>query len=158
MEIDLSSLHSGVVDKVSITGNYKLDKDYYQNTDIISLGDISVVGDVFLKEDEDGLKDYVKCQIKGVMIIPDVISLEEVEYPFTIDYDDFILENDIKSENLLDILGFLWENIVLEVPLHFTKVRDLSKFHGDGWSLISEDELINHDNPFSDLLKDFEKE
>ena len=45
------------------------------------------------------------------------------------------------SQNTLDILAVLWENIVLEVPLRFTKVRDLSKFHGDGWKLVSEDEL-----------------
>ena len=51
----------------------------------------------------------------------------------------------------------MWENILLEVPLQFTKVRDLSKFHGDGWRLIREDELENN-NPFSELLKDFEEE
>jgi len=56
------------------------------------------------------------------------------------------------------IFQFLWENIFLEVPLQFTKVEDLSKFHGDGWKLISEDELRNANNPFNDLLKDIEKE
>ena len=59
---------------------------------------------------------------------------------------------------LLDIFQFLWENIVLEIPLQFTKVKDLSKFHGDGWKLVSEDELTTRNNPFSDLLKDFEEE
>ena len=53
---------------------------------------------------------------------------------------------------------FLCENIVLEIPLQFTKVKDLSKFHGDGWKLIREDELTNSNNPFSDLLKDFKEE
>ena len=85
------------------------------------------------------------------MIIPDSISLEEVSYSFNIEYDDYIPKTYIKNENLLDILGFLWENIVLEVPLHFTKVRDLSKFHGDGWKLISEDELIKENNPFTKI-------
>ena len=75
-----------------------------------------------------------------------------------IEYDDFLGENNKKSENILDIFQFLWENIVLEVPLQFTKVKDLSKFHGDGWKLISEEELNASHNPFSDLLKDFEEE
>ena len=62
-------------------------------------------------------------------------------------------------ENIVDIFQLLWENIVLEVPLQFTKVEDLSKFHGDGWKLISEDDYkTSGNNPFSDLLKDFEEE
>ena len=68
------------------------------------------------------------------------------------------MENWIKNKNTLDIFSFLWENIVLEVPLQFTKVEDLSKFHGDGWRLISEDSLKRENNPFSDLLKDYDKE
>ena len=113
----------------------------------------------FLKENEEGnLDDYVNCNICGKMIIPDTISLEECFYEYSINYDDFIEENCKKNENTLDIFQFLWENIVLEVPLRFTKVRDLSKFHGDGWKLVSEDELNKSNNPFSDLLKDFEEE
>ena len=92
------------------------------------------------------------------MTIADSISLEPVEYPFSIEYDDIIEENCKKSENVLDIFQFLWENIVLEIPLQFTKVKDLSKFHGDGWKLISEDELKSSNNPFNDLLKDFKEE
>ena len=71
-------------------------------------------------------------------------------------YIDFIEEIYKKDENTLDILRLLWENIVLEVPLQFTRVEDLSKFHGDGWKLISEEELKHSSNPFSELLKDFD--
>ena len=92
------------------------------------------------------------------MIIGDSVTLEDVSYPFTITYDDFLPENSLKSENILDIFEFLWENIVLEVPLQFTKVRDLSKFHGDGWKLISEEDRNHEANPFSELLKEFDKE
>ena len=91
-------------------------------------------------KNRDELVEYIKCNISGEMIIADSISLEPIEYPFFIEYDDIIEENCKKSENTLDIFQFLWENIVLEVPLQFTKVEDLSKFHGDGWKLISEDD------------------
>ena len=47
----------------------------------------------------------------------------------------------IKNENSLDILSFLWENIVLEVPTYFTEVKDFSKIQGDGWRLIREEDL-----------------
>ena len=65
-----------------------------------------------------------------------------------------MVEND---ENRLDLFEFLWENIVLEVPLKFTKVTNLSEFHGDGWKLMSEDEVSLENNPFHDLLKNFDK-
>lgn len=159
MEIDLSLLHSNTISEIDITGVYTIDCDYFHNTDIIKLENINVEGNIYRDEDEDGsLEDYISCSIKGEMILPDSISLEEVNYPFSIDYDDIIEESCKKNENTLDIFRFLWENIVLEVPLQFTKVEDLSKFHGDGWKLISEDELKNENNPFSDLLKDIEEE
>ena len=157
--IDLSLLHSNTVEEIDISGDYELTPEYYKDTDIKDLNNIKVVGKIIRKDNEEyELDDYIICTITGEMIIPDSITLENVSYPFTIEYDDFILENSLKNENLLDILGFLWENIVLEVPLQFTKVSDLSKFHGDGWRLISEEELKKDKNPFSELLKDFEKE
>ena len=157
--IDLKLLHTGNVDKIDISGVYNIDKDYYKNTDIIRLDEVKVDGIVERKYDEDEeLNDYVKCIIKGNMVIPDSISLEEIDYPFLIEYDDFLGENNKKSENILDIFSFLWENILLEVPLQFTKVSDLSKYHGDGWRLLSEEDKNLENNPFSELLKDFEKE
>ena len=159
MEFDLGTLHRGEVSSISIDGSYDLPEDYYKNTDIIHLSSLRVEGSIIQKENDDfELEDYAICNIQGVMVLPDSISLEEVEYPFTISYDDFISENCIKNENILDIFTFLWENTVLEVPLQFTKVSDLSKFHGDGWRLISEDEHFHQNRPFSDLLKDYDKE
>ena len=156
MEIDLTLLHSNTVEEIDITNTYNIDKKYFENTDIISLNDVKVEGRIVRKEDDDlELVDYIECKISGDMIIPDSISLEEVKYPFSIEYDDFLDENCKNGEKALDIFQFLCENIVLEVPLQFTKVKDLSKFHGDGWKLIREDELTASNNPFSDLLKDF---
>ena len=157
--IDLSLLHSNTVEEIDISGEYKILEEYYQNTEIKKLDGIKVEGKVIRKENDDyQLDDYIECTITGEMIIPDSITLDNVSYPFTVEYDDFIFENSLKNENLLDILAFLWENIVLEVPLQFTKVSDLSEFHGDGWRLISEEELKKDKNPFSELLKDIEKE
>jgi uncharacterized metal-binding protein YceD (DUF177 family) len=159
MDIDLSLLHSETVPFIDISGEYDIDKEYYKNSDIIGLSKITVNGKITRKENDDfDLEDYIDCTINGDIILSDSISLEEVKYPFSIEYDDFIEENCVKNKNTLDIFLFLWENIVLEVPLQFTKVEDLSKFHGDGWKLISEDELKFNNSPFSNLLKDFEEE
>ena len=161
MDIDLSLLHSGTVPEVNITNTYTLTKEYYENTGVLELRNIEVEGKVYrgaAEEEIDEFQDYIDCKITGTMIIEDSISLEPVEYPFSAEYDDILEENCKKNENTLDIFQFLWENIVLEIPLQFTKVKDLSKFRGDGWKLISEDELVNSNNPFSDLLKDFKEE
>lgn len=161
MNIDLSLLHSGTVPEIAITNTYSLTDDYFKDSGVISLNDIKVTGKIYrdVSEDEpDELTDYVNCHIEGNMVIEDSISLEPVDYPFSIEYDDILEENCKKNENTLDIFQFLWENIVLEIPLQFTKVEDLSKFHGDGWRLIREEDLVTSNNPFSDLLKDFKEE
>ena len=153
MKIDLSLLHTNQVNEVSIHDSYSFTDDY-SCPDILGLSDIKVDGIITLRDD----KDVFIGTISGSMIITDSISLEEVSYPFEIQFDDFLPENYIKNENTLDILGFLWENIVLEVPLRFTKVQDLSKYHGDGWRMIREEERRNENNPFLELLNDFEEE
>ena len=153
MKIDLSLLHTNQVSEVSIHDSYSFTDDY-TCPDILGLSDIKVDGIITLRDD----KNVFIGTICGTMIIKDSISLEEVSYPFEIQFDDFLPENYIKNENTLDILGFLWENIVLEVPLRFTKVQDLSKYQGDGWRVVREDERINPNNPFLELLNDFEEE
>jgi len=161
MNIDLSLLHSHTEKEIDISGKYSIPKEYYENTDILNLINIIVSGKIYLDVDEEDYeeeKDYIKCKIDGIIILEDSISLEPVEYPFSIEYDDIIEENCKNNQNSLDIFAFLWENIVLEVPLQFTKVEDLKNFRGDGWRLVSEDEITNSNNPFKDLLNEFEKE
>ncbi len=161
MEIDLSLLQSGTVETIDLTNEYTIPEEYFKDTDILALNNVKVEGNVYRdisEDDPDEYQEYIKCTVSGNMTIKDSISLEPIEYPFSLEYDDILEENCKKNENILDIFQFLWENIVLEIPLQFTKVEDLSKFHGDGWRLIREDELKTSNNPFSDLLKDFKEE
>ena len=155
MDIDLKLLHSKTVDEIDITNKYDIPDQYIDKNLVLSLKNIQVDGKIYIGSDDE---DRIDCTINGNMILEDSISLEPIEYSFSIKYDDILEENSKKNENTLDIFSFLWENIVLEVPLQFTKVKDLSKFHGDGWKLISEDEITNSNNLFGDLLKDFKEE
>ena len=91
--------------------------------------------------------------LTGVMVIEDSVSLDEVDYEFSINIEE-ILEND---ENTIDIIPILWQNIVLEVPLRFTKVDDYSSYSGDGWKLVSEVKDKSN-NPFLELSKNFKEE
>lgn len=161
MNIDLTPLHSHTIDKIEITNTYNIPEEYYQNMGVKKLDNVKVDGYIYLSPSEEDAEvevDSINCKIEGTMIIEDSISLEPIEYPFSIEYDDEIDENCKKNENTLDIFSFLWENIVLEVPLRFTKVTDFSKFRGDGWKLVSENELTTNNNPFSELLDKMKEE
>ena len=96
MEIDLSLLHSNTVEDIDISGTYELDKSYYENTDIKNLSKINLDGKVIRKENEEyELDDYIECTITGEMTIPDSITLNDVNYPFTIEYDEQLKSEDV---------------------------------------------------------------
>lgn len=129
-------------------------KSYYENSGVLDIKNLQVNGRFYYDSENELWGDF---DIAGILIIKDSISDEDVEYPISIKYNDILDETLKKDENTLDLFEFLWENIVLEIPLKFTKVMDLSEFHGDGWKLISEEDRISSSNPFNDLLKNFDK-
>lgn len=149
MQIDLNFNDSYKLNEV-----VNIPKTYFENSSVKKLDNIKVEGKLYY-DSEDNL--YADVDISGNMVLADDISLEEVLYPFSIEYNDILDENLKNNQNTLDLFEFLWENIVLEVPLKFTKVTNLSEFHGDGWKLVSEEENSLEHNPFSELLENFDK-
>lgn len=149
MQIDLNFNDSYKLNEV-----VNIPKTYFENSSVKKLDNIKVEGKLYY-DSEDNL--YADVVISGNMVLADDISLEEVLYPFSIEYNDILDENLKNNQNTLDLFEFLWENIVLEVPLKFTKVTNLSEFHGDGWKLVSEEENSLEHNPFSELLENFDK-
>ncbi len=148
--IDLTLLYSGSTDEISLDGKYNIPKELYEKSGIIELSEIDV-SNGSIKRIEDDF--YIEMSIKGEMKIQDSITLEEVMYPFSIEIDDKLSDFIENNENYLDIIEILWQNIVLEVPLRFTEVEDYSKYQGDGWKLVSEEDLVKN-NPFTTILKD----
>ena len=148
MDISLMELHSGIKSEILVEDTVTIDKEYYENSDIKNLKDIFVKGRIY--KDYDNIINY-EFLVDGTMILEDSISLEEVDYPFSIEIEGILEENSKKLQNTLDLIEILWENIVLEVPLKFSKVEDLSQYKGEGWKVISEDDLTMKNNPFADL-------
>ena len=63
---------------------------------------------------------------------------------YTNDTDSTIFDDEItdfieKNQNALDINEFLWQNIVLEVPIRYT-LCDAEKLKGDNWRVLSSNE------------------
>lgn len=154
-EIDLTLLHNNSINRIELDGVYIIPEEYYHDSDVLRLDPVDVKGSIVRETDDI---DYIDVSVNGVMYLQDSISLEEEKYPFSLKIEGNLEEFATNLENTLDISSILWENIVLEVPLKFTKVEDLSKFHGDGWKLVSEDEIASRNNPFKELLKNEEEE
>ena len=140
--IDLNRLYNKDVDKLDITNKYTIPEELIVDERIKELSEIDVDGYIKLETNND-LEDelYVSCNISGTMKLLDSISLDLIDYDFSIEYDDFLEENFKNNENSLDIFEFLWENIELEVPIKLTNVSDYSKYQGNDWQLISEEDI-----------------
>lgn len=154
MFINLEELNSNVKDEILISSEVNFDKDLLSNSSIKDLKDVFVNGKIY----KDASDEFViEATVEGKMIIEDSISLEDVTYPFLINIDENIEEILQKDKNTIDIIPILWQNIVLEVPLRYTEVKDLSSYCGDGWKLISEEE-VKSNNPFLELKEKYKEE
>ena len=133
MKIDLFKLNN--LSKCDVNGEVVFDKEMFGTMDIIDIKDCYIDGEISIDYEEDV---YLNAEIKGIFILPDAYTLEPIEYPFDVIIDDNIGKYDDfynKNKNTLDILPFLWENIVSEVPIKCTKSDKTPELKGDGWSL-----------------------
>lgn len=156
MNIDLTGLKSN--DYISINENITIDKEEFLNTDIIELKSANVKGNIYKYGEDDYELDLV---LTGTMILPCSITLQPVDYDFNAEIQGVYtkmmeeIENfDKKIENSLDIFPIIWENILMEIPIKVTcpEATDL-KLSGDGWKLVTEEDLGNTSSAF-DKLKD----
>ena len=144
---------------VKINEEFVIPEDFYKNTSIKKLDKVKVDGIIkYNAADEIA----IILDVKGNMFLTDAITNEQVKYPFSIQIDEILEENDEnyakyfeKNQNILDIIEFLWENIVLEVPIRITKSTGVS-LHGDGWQL-NEDENKDKIDPRFQKLDEFFK-
>lgn len=151
MFIELDKLNSN---DISIKEKIVFSNEY-THTDIKRLDDVFVEG-IISKDDYEDI--HINLSVSGKMLIEDSISLEDVLYAFTCEIDEILEENEKNNSKTIDITDILWQNIILEVPLRYTEVIDYSKFQGDGWKLVSEEERRISNNPFKALIDNKEKE
>jgi len=135
MELNLAELTNK---SVTYDNDFVINADTYKEVGIIDLKNLHVTGDISLNSVS---MLAVNLTVTGIMVIPDSVTTEPVDYPFTSkieeEYDindENFLEYYQKEQNILDIMKILWENIVLEVPMRFTVTKD-AHLSGDGWSL-----------------------
>ena len=154
--MNIKELLDGNVNNISIDEEFTIPKEEYANTDIIDLAKVKVKGNLTYPDVDDLLLE-VDCS--STMKLNDSVSLEPVNYPFTFKISENVSDFLEKDQFTLDIISILWENIVLEIPIRYSEVTNYDEYKGDGWRVISEDDVKeNTNNPFKDLLKEIEKE
>lgn len=154
--MDIKELLDNKVSYIDIDNSYIIPKEYYTDTSIIDLSKVKVLGKLTYPSDDNLLLE-IECT--GSMTLEDSVSLEPVNYPFSFKISENVSERLENDQFSLDIISILWENIVLEIPIRYSEVTNYDKYKGDGWRVISEDDVKdNTNNPFKDLLKKIEKE
>lgn len=162
MNIDLTKLVVQQVTRLDVDETINFSNEKLATTNIRALRDVRFQGSI-TKPLEDTYR--LSGEVTGIMVLPDDITLEDVLYPFSSiideDFNEFSNEEGNNLEivqNRLDISEFLWQNILVEIPLKVKNEKnDDLTLEGNGWRLITEDELkVSSNSPFSELSKAFQ--
>ena len=148
MTIDLFNL---VVNNktINIDSDIIIPNEYLENSGIRRLNNIHFKGNVKKLVDDTYSLEGV---LSGTMILADDITLEDYEYNFTSEIEENIEETSINLQKTLDITDILWQNILIEVPSKVVNDKNKNiKLEGNGWRLISENDLNSKNNPLSEL-------
>lgn len=148
MTIDLFNL---VVNNktINIDSDIIIPNEYLENSGIRRLNNIHFKGNIKKLVDDTYSLEGV---LSGTMILADDITLEDYEYNFTSEIEENIEETSINLQKTLDITDILWQNILIEVPSKVVNDKNKNiKLEGNGWRLISENDLNSKNNPLSEL-------
>lgn len=137
MKIDLFKLNN--LGEVTLDSDISFDESYYINAGIRKINNLHISGTIKIDYDDCLISDI---DVIGEFILTCAISLEDVSYPINVKieenmgkFEDFYN----KSKNTLDILPFIWENIVSEVPIRVVKEEHKNvQLKGEGWEVISD--------------------
>ncbi len=158
MQLDLKKVP---IREIEFHGIVNIEKKYYEKTGVLDVKNVDLEFSITKDANQD---EVFLLHSKGIFLLEDARTLEPVEYPFeihlkeklTIDsefYDRFL----INSQNTLDILAILWENIVLEIPISYTVAEDL-KSTNETYRIIGEESIEKVDPRLAPLLELLDKE
>ncbi|MBR2990847.1 MAG: DUF177 domain-containing protein, partial [Solobacterium sp.] len=124
----------------------EIDEAYFRsNSRINAVKNVRVTGRGFLDEDND--RFWVNMTVSGIMLVPDAVSGEEIEYPFETESEevyafDAVQEDGVRRADgeIIDLLEAVVDDIILEVPMQYSITSPEDYPSGDGWRVISEEE------------------
>ena len=157
MNINLLKLKLNEVKEINIDDVVTIDEDFYKNTDIKKINEVKVKGRIVYHGDD---VFEVILNVICDLTLPCSVTLDDVTRHININFNEDISENSEENykiiNNTIDLIPIIWQNILLEVPLKVTKENiDRSKYHGDGWRLVTDEEELNERDTRLDKLKEF---
>jgi uncharacterized protein len=132
-------------------GNITFDEDIEINPEVFSgnvringVSEAHVSGRGWLDEESDCF--YCKLRVDGVMLVPDAITGQELEYPFDSESDETYAFGDTEAEDArlvgadetVDLLPAVMDVILMEVPMDLTDADEDEYPEGEGWKVYSE--------------------
>ncbi len=137
MKIDVFKLNQ--TNRVPVDEVVEIPSSYYEHTEIREIKNCRIVGEIRVGYEEEF---YVSLQVSGVFILPCAITLEDVPYDFSTEFEENIGNFDDfynKMTNSLDIFPIIWENIISEVPIRVVKEGvSASHLNGEFWEVKSD--------------------
>ena len=155
MYIDLNKVYRT---DINIDETIIYEKDDYNKSNIENLTDVKVRGKILI----NSLNEInISLNILGNMYLSDAVTLDLVKYPFNIEIDETI-ENDNEyfciENNKMDLKEFVWKNIVLEIPIRVVKDESTNQtMEGNGWSLNKEEKQESAFSKLNELFENDEK-
>lgn len=140
---------------------------FHNLSQINGLKDINVIGRSRL--DMKNRQLYVDFKVKGQMILPCAVSLEDVNYPFEIESSvAFAFYKPSDEEDLVeakrdtaDLTPVVFQEIMMDVPMRVVKDGATLKTEGNGWKVLNEEddrEEEDYIDPRLAKLKDYFKD
>lgn len=157
MNVDLTKLVTNLENKLIIDIPVDFDESKLAKENIRKLDNVFFKGEITKLCDENF---QISGTLSGTMVLPDDITGEDVFQKFSTsleeEFGDIVADGDdiLKIvNNKLDISDYLWQNILLEIPLKIVnKKNENLTIKGYGWRLITEEELQKEKkSPFSCL-------
>ena len=102
MRIDLRKLYA--YGSLDVNEKIVIPKEMYEKSGVRRISDVSVEGRVFVNYEDEIELDL---NLKGELIMPCAVSLEDVSVPFDTKATDVIDEKMIKNEFYLDLLDII---------------------------------------------------
>lgn len=131
--------------RISTRRDYPVSIDKMEISDNIYLRRLEAVEGVitFYYDYENDL--HISYDLKGDMICPCAISLEDVEVPFELKDDENVVfdenEEGFYIRDSLDIENMVYYIVLPEVPIKVVKNEKIEYPRGDGWVFVTEEDL-----------------
>lgn len=143
------------------------DEMFHNLSQINGLKDVHVTGHGRL--DMKNRQLYVDFNVKGQMILPCAVSLENVDYPFNVESsvifafykpeeDEEVIE---VKRDVVDLTPIVFQEIMMDVPMRVVKEGATMKTNGNGWKVLNEEDAKQDEDyidPRLAKLKDYFKD